>query len=249
MSSSRPDADSMRPAKESKGGEVGERRWRRIQWSGLTDGGFPNPSMRSYGKLRRRRSQLSAFCLLSNPTRRGGNKKKRRKGANVWMGCEAGVGIQMGSAEVTFLISPSTFYRLFRPCTLCSTTHPLPTHAQLTLCRLTPSSTHSVYSNPLEPPPRGKGSGGVPSKHVPSPTYFALPSCFVRVSNKTDGQEKKMEKRGKKEYRLAFRAPRGPLSSIRSERAANHQSCYFSLSLSPSVPVSLQGPLSMKRAI
>lgn len=95
------------------------------------------------------------------------------------------------------------------------------------------------------PPPRGKGSGGVPSKHVPSPTYFALPSCFVRVSNKTDSQEKKMEKRGKKDYRLAFRAPRGPLSSIRSERAANHQSCYFSLSL----PLSLQGPLSMKRAI
>lgn len=158
------------------------------------------------------------------------------------MGCEAGVGIQMGSAEVTFLISLSIFYRLFRPCTLCSTTHPLPTHAQLTLCRLIPSSTHSVYT---PPPPRGKGSGGVPSKHVPSPTYFALPSCFVRVSNKTDGQEKKMEKRGKKDYRLAFRAPRGPLSSIRSERAANHQSCYFSLSL----PLSLQGPLSMKRAI
>lgn len=198
MSSSRPDADSMRPAKESKGGEVGERRWRRIQWSGLTDGGFPNPSMRSYGKLRRRRSQLSAFCLLSNPTRRGGNKKKRRKGANVWMGCEAGVGIQMGSAEVTFLISPSI-----------SSMHPLfyhspPPHTCTTYS--VQSSTHSVYSNPLEPPPRGKGSGGVPSKHVPSPTYFALPSCFVRVSNKTDGQEKKMEKRGKKRVSISLQS-------------------------------------------
>lgn len=29
------------------------------------------------------------------------------------------------------------------------------------------------------------------------------------------------------EYRLAFRAPRGPLSSIRDERAAKHQPCSF----------------------
>lgn len=109
--------------------------------------------------------------------------------------------------------------------------------------------TFSLYQ-PSGTPPRGKGSGGCPLQTYPSPTYFALPSCFVRVSNKTDGQEKKMGKKGgKKDYRLAFRAPRGPLSSIRNERAANHQSCYFSLSLSPSVPLSLQGPLSMKRAI
>lgn len=247
MSSSRPDADSMRPAKESKGGEVGERRWRRIQWSGLTDGGFPNPSMHSYGKLRRRRSQLSAFCLLSNPTRRGGNKKKKEKRGKcvdgMWGWGRDTDGVSRGH------IFDFALYFVHAPSVLPLTPSP---HMHNLLCadwhRQARIQFIAILWNP-PPPPRGKGSGGVPSKHVPSPTYFALPSCFVRVSNKTDGQEKKMEKRGKKEYRLAFRAPRGPLSSIRSERAANHQSCYFSLSLSPSVPVSLQGPLSMKRAI
>lgn len=163
------------------------------------------------------------------------------------MGCEAEVGIQMGSAEVTFLISLSIFYRLFRPCTLCSTTHPLPTHAQLTLCRLIPSSTHSVYTNPLEPPPppEGRDQGVSPPNMSPPPLILLCHHVFSESATKRTVKKKKMEKRGKKDYRLAFRAPRGPLSSIRSERAANHQSCYFSLSL----PLSLQGPLSMKRAI
>lgn len=143
----------------------------------------------------------STLCLLfaQQPNPAGRQQKKRRKRANVWMGCEAGVGIQMGSAEVTFLISPSTFYRLFRPCTLCSTTHPLPTHAQLTLCRLTPSSTHSVYGNPLEPPPpEGRDQGVSPPNMSPPPLILLCHHVLSESATKRTVKEKKWKKGGKK---------------------------------------------------
>lgn len=189
----------------------------------------------------------STLCLLfaqqPNPAGRQ-QKKKEKRGKCVdgmWGWGRDTDGVSRGH------IFDFALYFVHAPSVLPLTPSP---HMHILLCADWHRQARIQFIAILwKPPPRGKGSGGVPSKHVPSPTYFALPSCFVRVSNKTDGQEKKMEKRGKKEYRLAFRAPRGPLSSIRSERAANHQSCYFSLSLSPSVPVSLQGPLSMKRAI
>lgn len=104
----------------------------------------------------------------------------------------------------------------------------------------------SLYqSSGTPPPPEGRDQGVSPPNMSPPPLILLCHHVFSESATKRTVKKKKMEKRGKKDYRLAFRAPRGPLSSIRSERAANHQSCYFSLSL----PLSLQGPLSMKRAI
>lgn len=122
------------------------------------------------------------------------------------MGCEAGVGIQMGSAEVTFLISLSIFYRLFRPCTLCSTTHPLPTHAQLTLCRLIPSSTHSVYTNPLEPPPQREGIRGCPLQTCPLPHLFCSAIMFSQSQQQNGRSRKKNGKKGEKRLSISLQS-------------------------------------------
>lgn len=119
------------------------------------------------------------------------------------MGCEAGVGIQMGSAEVTFLISLSIFYRLFRPCTLCSTTHPLPTHAQLTLCRLIPSSTHSVY---YPPPPQREGIRGCPLQTCPLPHLFCSAIMFCQSQQQNGQSRKKNGKKGEKRLSISLQS-------------------------------------------
>lgn len=144
----------------------------------------------------------STLCLLfaQQPNPAGRQQKKREKGQMCGagrMGCEAGVGIQMGSAEVTFLISFSIFYRLFCPCTLCSTTHPIPTHAQLALCRLTPSNTHSVYTNPLEPPPEGRDQGVSPP-NMPLPHLFCSAIMFCQSQQQNGRSRKKNGKKGGK---------------------------------------------------
>ena len=55
--------------------------------------------MRPYGEPRQRKSQLFAFCLLSNLTRRGSNGKKgRKKGANVSGGGD-GMGAERGDTD------------------------------------------------------------------------------------------------------------------------------------------------------
>lgn len=156
----------------------------------------------------------------------------------------------MGSEEVTLLISFCIF------CQLCFSKHPLLYHSPFTIhaqtCSAqadthTPTKTH-LYTNPLEPPERSDQGVSPPNTSSP-PHLFCSAIAFCQSQQQNGGSRKKMgrKKKGKKEYRLAFRAPRGPLSSIRNERAAKHQPCFFSLSLP--LPLSLQGPLSMKRAI
>lgn len=138
------------------------------------------------------------------------------------------MGMRQGSEEVTLFPSfcsvPFFQGRTFLPLFLRWQTETL-------------TKIHTQNNHLERPPPRGKVIRGCPPPHTPPYTHThthahiesALPSHFARVSNKTDGQEKKKKKRrgGKKEYRLAFRAPRGPLSSIRDERAAKHQPCSF----------------------
>lgn len=197
MSSSRPDVDSMRPAKESKGGEVGDRRWRRIQWSGLTDGGFPNPSMRSYGKLRRRRSQLSAFCLLSNLTRQGGNKKKR-KGANVWSGWDGMWGWGRDTDGVSrghifdFVLYFFIGYFVHAPSVL-----PLTPSLRMhnLLCADWHRQTHIQFIPTLWNPPQREGIRGVSPPNIPLPHLFCSAIMFCQ-SQQQNGRSRK--KNGKK---------------------------------------------------
>lgn len=131
-----PDLDCVRTAKDRERGEVREGRWRRIQWSGLAVWGFPNPSVCPYGELRQKKSQLLAFCLLSNLNRQGGNGK--RKVANVsggWDGmagwCRDTDGVSAGHIVDFILYFPSAL--LFQPFTPPNT-H---THTQTCFVRLT----------------------------------------------------------------------------------------------------------------
>lgn len=117
----------------------------------------------------------------------------------------------MGSEEVTLLISLSIFRQLR------SYRHKLVLHTLTHIYK----NTHIDQSSGA---PREKWSGGVPSKH-PQPPILFIAFCQSQQQNGRSRKKIGRKKRRKKEYRLAFRAPRGPLSSIRNERAAKHQPC------------------------
>lgn len=95
-----------------------------------------------------------------------------------------------------------------------------------------------MYTNP-PPKKRDKWSGvSPPSVSSLSPILRLFCSFIVFCqSQQQNGRSRKKtgrKKRGGQDYRLAFRAPRGPLSLITNERAAKHQPCSLS-SPSPSV--------------
>lgn len=76
------------------------------------------------------------------------------------------------------------------------------------------------------------------SSQFPVPPFLCSSVLFCQSQQQNGQSRNKMGwgKKGgrKKNNRLAFRVPRGPLSSIRNERAAKHQPCSLS-SPSPSV--------------
>lgn len=200
------DVDSVRTAKDRERGEVREGRWRRIQWSGLAGWGFPNPSMRPYGELGQKKSRLSAFCLLSNLTRQGGSSK--RKGAKVsggWDGmgcwCRDTDGVE-GGHVVDFILYFSSA-PLFQA--------PLPPHTNLFYThRHTHIQKHTyraIFWNPQREVIRGCPLHTHPS--TPHPSLILLCHRFVRVSNKTDGQEKKIGRKktgGKKRVSISLQS-------------------------------------------
>lgn len=108
----------------------------------------------------------------------------------------------------------------------------------------TPTKIYIIHiqTNHLDPPERGDKEP--PPQHT-QPLILLSLTFFARVSNKTKRTVKKKDrkkKKGKKEYRLAFRAPCGPLLSIRDERAAKHQPCSFFPASSSPPPISSVSP-------
>lgn len=110
-----------------------------------------------------------------------------------------------------------------------------------------------TYKPVLLEPPESSDQGVSPpnrSSHLPIPspphahtqhTHTLILLCHSILSEsatkRTVKKKDREEKKGGKEYRLSFRAPRGPLSSIRNEKAAKHQP--YPVSPAPPLPVSL----------
>lgn len=193
---------------------------------------------------RKKRVDSLAFCLLSSLTRRGGKRKKGkcagRGGGWIEDWCMDTDGLKRGHF-VDLILCFSIISTSPRTCF-----SPLQ-NANL-FCRHTYKKIH-IQSNHLEPPERGDNR--VSPSGLNTHTHTVQPSYFARVSNKTKGafKEKRQEEkeRGK---RVSISLQSSTWATfIDQKRESSKAQAVFPLPPLPPAPLSLQGPLSMKRAI
>lgn len=152
----------------------------------------------------------------------------------------------MGLKEVTLLIQFSVF-----PSSLLLLAPAFPLYSMQTCSADTPtkkSTFRAIIWNPQREVITGCPPADYTHKYIHT-LCSTLIFCKSQQQNKRGGQGKKIgrKRKGGKDYRLAFRAPRGPLLSIRNE--SSKAPAVFPPPPLPPTPLSLQGPLSMKRAI
>lgn len=145
------DADSVRTAERQREGrgERGKMEKNTMKWLSRLrlPKSFHAPIQRAEAE------KESTLCLLfaqqPNPA---GRQRREKRGKCVsrtgGMGWKTGVETQMGSAEVTLLISFSIFFF----CQLRFSKHPLFYHLPLPKHTHTPTVTH-IYTSPLSGPP------------------------------------------------------------------------------------------------
>lgn len=153
----------------------------------------------------------------------------------------------MGLKEVTLLIQFSVF-----PSSLLLLAPAFPLYSMQTCSADTPtkkSTFRAIIWNPQREVITGCPPADYTHKYIHTHTLLN-PHILQESATKQKGRSRKKDrkkKKGGKDYRLAFRAPRGPLLSIRNE--SSKAPAVFPPPPLPPTPLSLQGPLSMKRAI